>query len=160
MWWKLWAEKEKRNSPCKLEGSRVASGCKLQKSSALPIFGFMERPLLAHSDISFHPGTELKFPLASGNTVSPPSSTSDLHRHKENKKRSHLLASFKENNIKNHHPWSIRVLVKYLQIHKKGSSALTPVFSVKLINKVIIVRLVLLTHFIAQNLETFSVLCK
>lgn len=50
----------------------------LQKSNASPIFGLTERPLLAHSDISFHPGTELKFPFAAGKTVSPPSSTSDL----------------------------------------------------------------------------------
>ena len=65
--------------PCKLDGSKVASGLILQKSKAAPIFGFTESPLFAHSDISFHPGAVLKFPVEAGKTVSPPSSTSDLH---------------------------------------------------------------------------------
>jgi hypothetical protein len=65
--------------PCKLDGSKVASGLMLQKSSASPILGLTESPLFAHADISFHPGVELKFPLAAGKIVSPPSSTSDLY---------------------------------------------------------------------------------
>jgi hypothetical protein len=52
----------------------------LQNSRASPIFGFSDRPFLAHSDKSFHHGTELKLALAAGNTVSPPSSTSDLRK--------------------------------------------------------------------------------
>lgn len=67
------------SSPCKLEGSSAVSGRMLQKSSASPILGFTGRPFLAHSDIPFHPATGLTFPVAAGNTVSPPSSTSDLH---------------------------------------------------------------------------------
>lgn len=50
----------------------------LQKSNASPILGLTESPFLPHSDSSSHQGTELKFPFAAGNTVSPPSSTSDL----------------------------------------------------------------------------------
>nr|ACU20030.1 unknown [Glycine max] len=65
--------------PCKLDGSSVASGLMLQNSRASPIFGFTERPFLAHWDKSFHQGTELKFALAAGNTVSPPSSTSERY---------------------------------------------------------------------------------
>lgn len=70
--------------PCKLEGSSDASGLVLQKSNALPIFGFTERPCLPHSDNSFHHGTEVMFPFAAGNTVSPPSSISDLHQDRKN----------------------------------------------------------------------------
>lgn len=57
----------------------------LQNSRASPIFGFTERPFLAHWDKSFHQGTELKFALAAGNTVSPPSSTSELHKQEKMK---------------------------------------------------------------------------
>ena len=49
----------------------------LQNSRASPIFGFTERPFLAH--------WELKFALAAGNTVSPPSSTSELHKQEKMK---------------------------------------------------------------------------
>ena len=62
----------------------MASGLMLQNSRASPIFGFTERPFLAHSDKSFHHGTELKFALAAGNMVSPPSSTSELHETHKN----------------------------------------------------------------------------
>jgi len=55
----------------------------LQKSTAFPIFGFTDNPRLPHSDNSFHQGTALKFALAAGNTVSPPSSTSLLDYHQE-----------------------------------------------------------------------------
>nr|GMD43836.1 hypothetical protein Iba_scaffold1320591CG0010 [Ipomoea batatas] len=66
--------------PCKLDGSGLASGFMLQKSNASPIFGFIDNPLFPHSDSSSHQGTALTLPLASGKTVSPPSSTSDLQR--------------------------------------------------------------------------------
>ena len=66
------------NLPCKLNGSRVASGFMLQKSSASPIFGLTARPLLAHSESSLYHGKELLFTFASGKIVSPPASTSDL----------------------------------------------------------------------------------
>lgn len=52
----------------------------LQNSNASPILGFTASPFLPHSDNSFHHGTALIFPLAVGNTVSPPSSTSDLNQ--------------------------------------------------------------------------------
>jgi hypothetical protein len=51
----------------------------LQKSNASPIFGLIESPFFPQSESSFHQGTELIFPLAAGNTVSPPSSTSELY---------------------------------------------------------------------------------
>lgn len=51
----------------------------LQKSNASPILGLTESPFFPHSDSSSHQGTELIFPFALGNTVSPPSSTSELH---------------------------------------------------------------------------------
>jgi hypothetical protein len=50
----------------------------LQKSKASPIFGLIESPFFAQSESSFHQGTEVIFPLAAGNTVSPPSSTFEL----------------------------------------------------------------------------------
>jgi hypothetical protein len=51
----------------------------LQKSKASPLFGLIESPFFPQSESSFHQGTELKFPFAAGNTVSPPSSTSELY---------------------------------------------------------------------------------
>lgn len=65
----------------------MASGLMLQNRRASPIFGFTERPFFAHSDKSFHHGTELKFALAVGNTVSPPSSTSELYKQQKEKGR-------------------------------------------------------------------------
>ncbi|MFS7970218.1 hypothetical protein Hanom_Chr09g00818451 [Helianthus anomalus] len=64
--------------PCKLDGSRDASGLILQKSNASPILGLTDSPSLPQSESSSHQGTALMFPFAEGNTVSPPSSTSDL----------------------------------------------------------------------------------
>ena len=60
-------------SPCRLLGSRDPSGLMLQKSSASPIFGLTDKPLFPRP-----PCEEPLFAIAEGNTVSPPSSTSDL----------------------------------------------------------------------------------
>ncbi|RHN54379.1 hypothetical protein MtrunA17_Chr5g0406061 [Medicago truncatula] len=51
----------------------------LQKSKASPLFGLIESPFFPQSESSLYHGTLLKFPLAAGNTVSPPSSTSVLY---------------------------------------------------------------------------------
>jgi len=71
-------------SPCRLLGSRDPSGLMLQKSSASPILGLTDTPLFARP-----PSEEPPFGVALGNTVSPPSSTSDLDHdicHMEKKK--------------------------------------------------------------------------
>lgn len=87
-------------SPCKLDGSSVASGLMLQNSKASPIFGFTDRPFRAHSDKSFHHGTELKFALAAGNMVSPPSSTSELHKEQNKETIKFLYKSIMKHNAK------------------------------------------------------------
>ena len=98
--------------PCKLEGSSVASGLMLQKSNASPILGFTESPFLPHAESSLYHGTELKFILAAGNTVSPPSSTSDLYielrvfpsciREKEERQYLMNMAALKRIQLENH----------------------------------------------------------
>lgn len=82
------------HSPCKLDGSRVASGLMLQKSNAAPIFGLTERPFFPHSDSSLYHGKELLFSLTEGNTVSPPSSTSELKNSRNQEQRKNCQELF------------------------------------------------------------------
>jgi hypothetical protein len=125
----------------------------LQNSRASPIFGFTDRPFLAHSDKSFHHGTELKLALAAGNTVSPPSSTSDLH-----KEQKQGTVKFVYNSITKHtakHGWKEN---KALQIHKNCSNSLASILSVERIKEVIIMRLIFLPNSIVKNLKSLSIL--
>lgn len=47
----------------------------------------------------------------------------------------------------------------YLQVHKNCSYTLASVLRVELIKKVVIVRLILLAHFIVKYLKSFPMLC-
>lgn len=68
-------------------GSGIASGFMLQKSKASPIFGLTESAFFPQSDNSLYHGKELLFILAEGNTVSPPSSTSELWERNDEKRK-------------------------------------------------------------------------
>jgi hypothetical protein len=129
----------------------------LQKSRASPIFGFTESPSFPQSDSSFHQGTELIFPLAEGNTVSPPSSTSELYHYgRENFIEREYLG------LQQMHQSQENLEGKMLchsQIHKNCSHALTPIFSVELIKEVVKMRLIFLSNFIVEYLKSFPVLC-
>ena len=65
-------------SPCRLLGSRDPSGLMFQKSNASPIFGLTDIPFFANS--LKRKSDDLLFAFAKGNTVSPPSSTSELEK--------------------------------------------------------------------------------
>ncbi|RDX67481.1 hypothetical protein CR513_53639, partial [Mucuna pruriens] len=108
----------------------------LQKSKASPIFGLIESPFFPQSESSFHQGTELIFPFASGNTVSPPSSTSELAQHDH-------LSSYP----------------RQIEVHQHRCYPLTPTLSVKVVHKVVKMRLILLSNFIMKNLKSFTMLC-
>ncbi|RDX96350.1 hypothetical protein CR513_21002, partial [Mucuna pruriens] len=131
-------------------GSSVASGLMLQNSRASPIFGFTERPFLAHWDKSFHHGTELKFALAAGNTVSPPSSTSELHKKKKMKRTIKFLSKIHQRSQCKTIIWKEN---DSLQVHKNCSNTLATILSVELIKEVIVVRLIFLPYFIVKNLK-------
>lgn len=115
--------------------TRRVLGLMLQKSKASPFFGLTETPFL------------LLIPLASGNTVSPPLSTSELISYTMTEKRRLILCiSF--------FTWLMRKIIRilfmvYIQIHKNSSNSLK---SVK-------VRLKFLPNFIMDHLKRFSVFC-
>ncbi|PON93962.1 hypothetical protein TorRG33x02_103520, partial [Trema orientale] len=147
----------------KLDGSKVASGLILQNSNASPIFGFTARPCLAQSDNSFQYGRELKFPLAEGNTVSPPSSTSDLHQQQQDATIKHQHQNTMRNILDKldflsrfiKHEKRLNVI---LQIHQKSGNPLASIFCVELIEEVIKMCVILLPNFIVENLKSFTML--
>jgi len=81
----------------------VPSGFMLQNSRASPTFGFTDRPFPGYLD------TELKLGLALGNTVSPPSSTSDLHKDQKQRTVKLVYNSIIKHNIKPIYGKRIRV---------------------------------------------------
>lgn len=135
-------------SPCRLEGSRDASGFILQKSKASLFFGKTESPSLPHCESSFHHGTSLMFPLAAGKTVSPPSSTSELRSTIKDGRliTYHIVANEKDCKVT-------------LQVHKDGSNSLSSFLDVEIIKEIVMVRLIFLPNFIMQNLKSFSIFC-
>lgn len=105
------------------------------------------------------------FPFGAGNTVSPPSSTSELsivsstyiRSKKENKVCFFLFLVFlwlmrNEDNQQK----SFKVT---LQVHKDSSNSLPSPFNVELIYEIVMVRLIFLSNFIMENLKTFSIFC-
>lgn len=153
---KTWRE-QTTNWPCRLFGSNVASGFMLQKSNASPIFGLTDKPLFPHSDNSLYQGIELPFTLADGNTVSPPSSTSELKFNKNNQK---VLSKKQQDLINCQRKSMSKIWMSFIQIHKNSSYALTPILSVQLIKEVIKVRIIFLTNFIMENLKALTILCE
>ena len=126
----------------------------LQKSIALPIFGLIDSPPFPQSKRSFHQGTELKFPLAFGNTVSPPSSTSELYQ-RITKKKVNTNINFMLKIIEANNAWHW----SHLQVHQHCCYTLTRINSTKRIHKVVIMRFILLSNFIMENIKGFTMLC-
>jgi len=92
--------------------------------------------------------------LAFGNTVSPPSSTSELY-HRITKKKVNTNINFISKIIeaKNEWHWS------HLQVHQHYCYTLTRIRSTKRIHKVVIMRFILLSDFIMENIKAFAILC-
>jgi hypothetical protein len=101
--------------------------------------------------------------LAEGNTVSPPSSTSELTNNKVKKENGVKVCSRGKHCNLDH--TAKEAFKKYMnggciQIHENGCYPLAPILSVIFIKEVIIVRLIFLSNFIMENLKTFAMLCR